>query len=376
VQFGARAELFASAAGFSIQGEIGYDVLIQFDPFFFLAEFHAQLQLKRGSTNLFKVRVEGSLAGPRPLHLKGKATFEILWWDVTIRVDVTLVKGERPLAPAPIDVLPRLQEALRHPDNWVTRLPQGQRPVVTLTTRAESTEILLHPLGTLEVKETVVPLNMEISRFGQTAPAGERRFTITSVNIGGDEQVPRMVRDFFAPAQFLELTDDEKLSRPSFEQMDAGVTFMSDAIVFTTERSDWLEAKAIEFETWILDKGTNVTESADEKDAQGVRMFYQLSAQLFSRQARFGAAGTSELRRTGKARYRTTLAKHKIAKEGWTIVDRDDLTPQPVTGVEEGRPASYSEAVQELHKLKEESPTRASRLKILRPSELEVLDVT
>ncbi|HEX6731664.1 MAG TPA: DUF6603 domain-containing protein [Pyrinomonadaceae bacterium] len=372
VQFGARAELYAAAAGFTIHGDIGYDVLIQFDPFFFLAEFHAQLQLKRGSTNLFKVKLEGSLAGPRPLHLKGKATFEILWWDVTIRVDTTLVKGERPPAPAPIDVLPRLKEALSHPDNWVTRLPQGQRPVVTLATRAETTEILLHPLGTLEVKETVVPLNMDISHFGQAAPAGDRRFSITTVNIGGeDEQTINHVRDFFAPAQFLEMTDDEKLSRPSFEQMDAGVKFLSEAIVFTTEQTDWLEAKAIEFETWILDKGTNVAESTDEKDAQGVTRFYQLSALQLGRQARFGAAGSSELRRTGKARYRTTIAKHKIAKEGWAIVDGDDLTPQPLTGVEEGRPASYSEAAEELRRLKQETPAHAARFKLLRPSELE-----
>ena len=76
------------------------------------------------------------------------------------------------------------------------------------------------------------------------------------------------------------MTDDEKLSRPSFEPMDAGVTFVSDAIVFTTDTSDWLEAKAIEFETWILDKGTNVAESADEKDEQGVKLFYQLSPLL------------------------------------------------------------------------------------------------
>ena len=373
VQFGARAELYAAAAGFSIHGDIGYDVLIQFDPFFFLAEFHAQLQLKRGSTNLFKVRVEGSLAGPRPLHLKGKATFEILWWDVSIRVDTTLVKGEKPPAPAPIDVLPRLKEALGHPGNWVTQLPLGQRPVVTLSPRPESAEILLDPLGTLQVKENVVPLNMEISRFGQAAPAGDRHFTITTVNVGGDEQVIRHVRDFFAPAQFFEMTDDEKLSRPSFEPMDAGVTFVSDAIVFTTDTSDWLEAKSIEFETWILDKGTNVAESADEEDPQGVKLFYQLSPTLLGKQARFGAAGNSDLRRTGKAKYRTTIAKHSIAKEGWTIVTTDDLTVQPVTGVEAGRPMSYSEAVQELQQLKQQAPAKAGRLKILRPSELSKL---
>jgi hypothetical protein len=152
--------------------------------------------------------------------------------------------------------------------------------------------------------------------------------------------------------------------------MDAGVSFVSDAIVFTTDTSDWLEANAIEFETWILDKGTNVAESADEEDAQGVKLFYQLSPTLLGKQARFGAAGNSELRRTGKAKYRTTIAKHRIAKEGWTIVTTDDLTVQPVTGVEAGKPASYSEAAQELRKLKQDNPAQAGRLKILRPSEL------
>ena len=82
--------------------------------------------------NLFKVRVEGALAGPRPLHVKGKATFEILWWDVSIRVDKTLVEGEKPPPPAPVDVLPRLKEALSNPGNWIGQLPDGQRPMVTL----------------------------------------------------------------------------------------------------------------------------------------------------------------------------------------------------------------------------------------------------
>ena len=132
IQFGARAELYAKAAGFSIQGEIGFDVLIQRDPFAFLAEFYAKVQLKRGSTNLFMVKVEGALAGPRPLHVKAKATFEILWWDVSIRVDRTLVAGEKPPLPAPIDVLPRLLDALGQPGSWTARLPASQRPMVTL----------------------------------------------------------------------------------------------------------------------------------------------------------------------------------------------------------------------------------------------------
>ena len=59
VQFGARAALYASAAGFSVEGDIGFDVLVQLAPLHFIADFHARLQLKRGSHNLFMVGAGG-----------------------------------------------------------------------------------------------------------------------------------------------------------------------------------------------------------------------------------------------------------------------------------------------------------------------------
>src|SRR5262249_35448337 len=163
-----------------------------------------QVQLKRGSHNLFKVRVEGALAGPRPLHFKGKATFEVLWMDVTLRIDKTLVAGEKPPRPAPVDVLPRLKEALGQPENWVSSLPQSQVLRVTLRSRqGAANEVPLHPLITITVKQSVVPFNLDIARFGQTTPAGARRFTISSVTLGSETiSSPPPVRDFFAPAQF------------------------------------------------------------------------------------------------------------------------------------------------------------------------------
>jgi hypothetical protein len=364
VQFGARAELYASASGFSIQGETGFDVLIQLDPFQFLAEFYAQVQLKRGSSNLFKVRVEGALAGPRPLHLKAKATFEILWWDVSIRVDKTLVSGEKPPSPLPIDVLPRLKEALSNSANWVGQLPADQRPMVTLREKPRTaSEVLLHPLGTLTVKQGIVPLDLDISRFGQAAPAGARRFTISSVSLG--EQSPRSesVKEFFAPAQFFEMSDDEKLSRPSFEAMAAGVTIGSAEFAFTNDTEDWLELDAIKFETIIMNKEKKET----RKDAKDL---YRLSAEQFGKQARFGAAGSAAIRRSGSAKYRTAVGKHRIAKEGWSIVATEDLTVQPLSGIEEGKPASYSEAVQGLRELQRQSHGKAGGFKILRRSEV------
>ena len=52
---------------------------------------------------------------------------------------------------------------------------------------------------------------------------------------------------------------------------------------------------------------------------------YQLSAELFGKQARFGAAGAAAIRRSGSAKYRTAVGKHRIAKEGWSIVATDEL---------------------------------------------------
>jgi len=371
VQFGARAELTASGAGFTIQGEIGFDVLIQRSPFHFIADFHAQVQLKRGNTNLFKVKVEGSLDGPRPLHVKGKATFEILWWDVSVRIDKTLVKGELPPPAESVNVSPLLREALGQPSNWQSQLPDRQRAMVTLRTLpGAATGVLLHPLGTLTIKQTVVPLNFDISKFGPNAPAGAKRFTVTKINVGNDQQTISFERDFFAPAQFIEMKDNQKLSRPSFEKMDAGVTFGSTVFEIPEDPEDRVPVNAIQFETWIIDKQTDEPRPADPVDTQGKRVFYQLTDIRFRKQARFGAAGSSDLRRVGDERYRTVISKYKVAKEGWTVVN-EDLAAQAV-GVAADKPLSYSEAEQALDKLKQQSPARAAGLKILRPSDLKV----
>jgi hypothetical protein len=367
-QFGANAELYASAAGFSIHGEIGYDVLFQLDPFAFVADFHAQVQLMHGSTNLFKVKVEGELAGPLPLHIKAKATFEILWWDVSVSIDRNLVEGAALPQLLPVDVLPLLIAALASAANWTGQLPSGQRPVATLRPSAGKPDgVSLHPLGALTVKQSVVPLDLEISRFGETTPAGARQFCFTGVTLGAQNQTPQTLKDFFAPAQFLQMSDDEKLSRPSFEAMTAGVTFGSSDFVLTSQSNDWLEVPAIDFETIILDKESGTSRPSD---SNGPQNRYRLTPGLLMMQARFGAAGASQVRRTGEAKYRTTAGKYRLEKEGWSVVATDDLTVQTLPGLPPNTAVSYSEAEQALRTIVQGDPKRAAGFKILRLSEV------
>lgn len=361
LQFGSRAELMAKAAGFSIHGEIGFDVLIQFDPFKFQADFHASVQLKRGSTNLFKVKVEGSLAGPRPLHVRGKATFEIFWCDFSVGFNKTLVSGEPPPRPERVKVLEKLTAALGDARNWGGQLADGERRLVTLRERRVENEVALHPLGTLSVKQGVVPLDLEIAKFGQTAPADARLFKINVVRVNGNSIPFDRVRDFFAPAEFLEMTDDEKLSAPSFESLTAGVTLSAQGFVLPTNDADLIEDQSIRYETIVIDRKDEPPRKLPEKSALG--------AEHLGKQIRFGAAARSDVRRTGAARYKPAAVKNTLAKTGWVVVSAADGTRQSVPGVEAGKLVAYAEAFQALQKLKQENPARGRGLKIVRVSE-------
>ena len=302
-------------AGFSIQGEIGFDVLIQFDPFSFLAEFHAQLQLKRGSTNLFKVRVEGALAGPRPLHIKGKATFEILWWDVSIRIDKTLVEGEKPPLPEPIDVLPRLKEALGNPGNWVSQLPDGQRPMVTLRAETGAADRCVAPSARHADGQTECRaaehgyLQVRPGRARRSAPLHDHAASASADRARRREPV----KDFFAPAQFFEMSDDEKLSRPSFEPMAAGVGFGSDEFAFTAERRRLAGSRSDRIRNH--DRGQGDERIAAQRSEQPKDLYHiERRSCLASRPGSAPPAAAKFVAR-GKAKYRTTMGKHGLPKK-------------------------------------------------------------
>lgn len=378
LQFGARADLYASAGNFNIQGEVGFDVLIQRDPFHFMADFRAQVQVKYKTNSLFKVRVEGALSGPRPLHLRGRATFEVFWWDISVRFDKTLVDGEKPPPPEPVEVLPKLIEALESPGNWVGALPDGRGQMVTLRVRrAGGNEVLLHPLGTLTVKQNVVPLDTPISLFGQAPPSGAYLF-----RLGGDllgvQAGPALetVEDSFAPAQFLQLTDDEKLSRPSFEERPAGLSFGLKGFSFPaekvkdeatgTEEVNWLEAEQLVYETFTIDPETGESSSdrnapeAPEDPHQGQ---YVLGFGHFEKQYVYGAAGANDLGRSGRNKYRAKPRLYKLEREGWGVADQE--------GVLKERRRTYTDA--HLEKLDEERRDPTSALNVVRPSELKRL---
>jgi hypothetical protein len=335
VQFGARAELYAAAFGFSIEGEVGFDVLIQLLPFHLVADFKASVQLKRGSRSLFKLSVQGMLEGPRPLRIAGKASFEIFWCDFTIRFDKTLVSGEKPPLPPGVDVLAELKRALGAADSWSTQLAPNRQHGVTLRKLPSSTTLVLDPLGNLVVKQQLVPLNTsrELDTFGGSPIAGARRFGVKA-SLGVIGQDARPVQDAFAPAQFFAMTDDEKLAAPSFQEMDAGVIFGTNAVVIDDGASIFAP---LDYETLVInDKG----ELEEEED-------YVLVPELMFQQVRFSAVGLAPIRSAGLARFRSIAAPAVAMRSAqFAIASVEDGTAAPTT-----KAATFAEAQATLTKL-------------------------
>ena len=298
VQFGAAAHLVAEAAGFRVLGDVGFDVLITLAPFHFLAEFMASMQIARGSRNLLKVKVQGALEGPLPLALRAKATFEILWWDVSIRVNATLVGGARPPLPAAVNALAQLMAALRDARNWSAELPPGQSRIVVLAAADAGTEpgpLRVHPLAVLAVRQSVAPLDtpQPISRFGNAPVAGARQFRVAALSINGKAEPAaslQRLHDDFAPAQFFEMNDGERLASPSFLPMAAGVQLGDAAPAFNLAQG---MRSPLSYETKLIDRSIAPDKTGHVKKLTA----YALPVAQLESQVLAGAAARSALRR-------------------------------------------------------------------------------
>jgi hypothetical protein len=231
VQFGANVQAYASAGGFSIQGYLGYDVLIIISPFSFEFDFSASFDVAYDGHTLLGLNVNGTFQGPTPWHFHGEASISLLFFSVSASVDLTWGSSTQATIPAQ-PVLPDLFNAFKNPQSWSAALPPATTVAVSLATQKPTDQTLcVHPMGTLQVKETVVPLDLPITKYGNATPSDGTEFSIQSAQINAQTETIQTIQDYFAPGQFLNLSDADKLSKPSFEEMDAGVNIGSSAIL-------------------------------------------------------------------------------------------------------------------------------------------------
>ncbi|HKC46437.1 MAG TPA: DUF6603 domain-containing protein, partial [Gemmatimonadales bacterium] len=320
LQFGARASLYAEAIGFSLTGDVGFDALVSWAPLHFVADFQGMVQLKRGSHNLFKLSLKGTLEGPQPLRLSGKVTFEILWVSFTVRVDATLADGPAAGGLAAVNVADLLTAAVGTPANWRTQLTPGVAHGVALRSLAPSSGAVLDPLGQVVFEQQVVPLNLtrDVDTYGGAPVAGPRRFAL----LGQLNDTPgTAVQSAFAPARYFVLSDDAKLTAPSFEAMDAGLVLGDATIRYAPEA---IEAAPLEYAPITLNPAGTASAPDDPS--------YALPAASLTAHVATGAAARAPVRQVGRARFRTVNVRPAatVTAPDWTIVRTSDGAAAPV----------------------------------------------
>ncbi|QAU14010.1 hypothetical protein EKH57_15570 [Halorubrum sp. BOL3-1] len=272
-QVGAKAFLHAQAGPATVDGELGFDALFQFDPFKFVIDFMASVSVEVKGKGL-SLTLDGTLKGPGPFRVKGKVHIDILLITIAAKVDETFGEsGSQESLPAST-VMPELTEELGKPANWSAQLPPAGDSLVTVRqpgsdgggdgggAETDAELALVHPLGEIGVRQTVVPLSFRIDLFGNAEPADYEEFRIADVEMNGDSaERGRRLKEKFAPAKYRKMSDGEKLDSPSFVERDAGVAIDRDDVYYpdgTTEAdgdefSDRTVAR-LEFETRVIDE--------------------------------------------------------------------------------------------------------------------------
>jgi hypothetical protein len=219
--------------------------------------------------------------------------------------------------------------------SWTAVMPGTSERLVSLRDGTAGA-VRIHPLSTLMVKQSVVPLNVPISRFGNTRPVGgTQEFRIKKIVVGTASLDPDIVRDHFAPAQFRDLSDDQKLSSPSFELLPAGGSVGSNA----------------------ADCGTPVPAESDFEEfvipspPEEPRTTKKITFTLAQRFAEWSAVGMSEASRLGAIRYRAAAIPFTAQAKTFAVQSKVDLSDLAGTT----RFATYLEAGDALKKMSSEA---------------------
>jgi hypothetical protein len=97
--------------------------------------------------------------------------------------------------------------------------------------------LVIHPAGVLTFSQRSLPLeDYLIQKFGTKKPKDQNKFKLSNANSDGST-IPadfQGVREQFAPGNFSELSDSEKLSRKSFEKLPSGFQLTSTSDLATT----------------------------------------------------------------------------------------------------------------------------------------------
>lgn len=252
VQFGSKAELYFGFSAISIRGQIQFDALFQFSPFYFIIEVSGSVSLDIFSMGVYSIRLRFTLEGPTPWRAKGRGSISFFFFDVSANFDKTWGNSENTSLPD-ITILPRFIEEINKREQWSTVLSTGKNLLVSLRKFEEtaSSPLVLHPAGSLVVQQKLLPLTVTFDKIGNQKTSDVQKIVISKATSAGVDLSISHVNENFARAQYQNLTDAEKLSKPSFEKMPGGISISETGVNI---KNGGMVRRKVEYEITIIDK--------------------------------------------------------------------------------------------------------------------------
>ena len=311
VQFGSNTEIMFDVDVARVDGHLGFDALFQFSPFHFIIEVSASVSLKVFGVGLFSISLHFALEGPTPWRAHGTGSISFFFFDVSADFDITWGESKDTTLP-PIAVIPLLKGEFDKLDNWRAQLPPANNLLVSLRKldATESTQVL-HPLGTLRVSQRAVPLDLKIDKVGNQKPSDANQFTLTATAglvkaNDADEQ--------FAKAQFLNMSDADKLSQRAFDPMHGGLLLASGAQQLGSTK---LGKRKVRYEEIIIDSNYK----------RFRRRFRAFTEAFFSHFLVGGAISKSVLSQNYKKMLNPFDDRVAVKEGGFTVAQTEDNKP-------------------------------------------------
>lgn len=236
IQFGGRWEVGISL-GIEAHGFLQVDATVQFRPFHFEAHVAAGFDVSAGGFSFASVTLEGSIAGPGPIVIRGSLSIDVFLFSISWDETFTLGSGPSDTLPTPVSLLDVMSVELSKAESVHTE-SIGDPHVVLSPRPSAGLLAAVPPTGTLQVAQRRAPLGFLIDRVDGRPLGGPQGVKVT--NGTGD------VTERFSPGSYISLTDSEALNRPPFDVLPSGrVLSLTDPALSESKIPDAREVRQI-----------------------------------------------------------------------------------------------------------------------------------
>jgi hypothetical protein len=323
IQFGSQLGIRYALGPLALEGSFGFDALITLLPAFrFEATVYGAVGLRFRGHDLLGISVRLTLWGPSSWRAKGTGEFTFLFWDVSIDFDESWGEEDK-IERDRVNVASLVARDLQEKTNWRLERPQGADPLVALAESDAGEEGAVHPFSILTFIQRRVPFALDLQRYGSAAIEGPAHFPIPQVTdaAGRPFGTPAVLTEQFAVAEYLDLSEDDRLSRPGFQAMAAGVA--TSAQGYATPPGPLVKLVDIQYEEVFRDTG--------DRSSQVFQGFDRVT---LMRVAAGEAAGRSEVRFASKLAD-SALEPVQTKTPAWVAAHEEHLRPDTAVSVPE-----------------------------------------